>query len=59
MISVHVVRGNIKMYKKGKDIKCPFDCLWHYYTRSYESISRNINGHNHILNIKPKEFDTW
>jgi len=46
-------------YAKGKDIKVPFDCLWHCYTRSFQATTRNINGHNHILNIKPKEFDTW
>ena len=23
-------------YKKGKDIKIPFDCLWYYFTRKFE-----------------------
>jgi len=43
-------------YRKGKDIKCPFDCLFHYYTRRYEMISHR---HENIVNIKPKEFDLW
>ena len=41
-------------YLKGKDIKVPFDCLWHYYTRRFEVV-----GHNHLVNIKPKEFDGY
>jgi hypothetical protein len=46
-------------YLKGKDIKCPFDCLFHYFTRRFEVVAHNINGHNHTVNIKPTEFDTW
>jgi len=60
MINVYVVKEDMQMsYLKGKDIKVPFDCLWHCMTRSFQVTARNINGHNHILNIKPKEFDTW
>ena len=25
-------------YRKGKDIKVPFDCLWHCMTRKYDAI---------------------
>jgi len=43
-------------YMKGKDIKVPFDCLWHCMTRSFQVTAHR---HSNIVNIKPKEFDTW
>ncbi len=43
-------------YAKGKDIKCPFDCLFHYFTRRFE-ITSNL-GHLYQTH-KPEEFDKW
>ena len=46
--------GTPTHYLKGKDIKVPFDCLWHCYTRKFE-----VTGYNDLVNIKPREFDAW
>ena len=43
-------------YKKGKDIKVPFDCLWHYYTRKFEVVSER--GYLYQTQ-KPEDFDKW
>ena len=50
------------MYLKGKDIKCPFDCLWQYYTRKFEATTININEHKayHFYSKnKPQGFEDW
>lgn len=44
-------------YLKGKDIKIPFDCLWHCYTRSFkaETFSKGyipVDKYN-----RPEEFE--
>ena len=48
-------------YKKGKDIKVPFDCLWHYMTRSYQVfLSGNKLDSAHAIGAKKfntKEYD--
>jgi hypothetical protein len=45
-------------YLKGKDIKVPFDCLWHCYTRSFQATS-----YYKIPRVKesrkPEDFDKW
>ena len=51
-------------YKKGKDIKVPFDCLWYYYTRKFQSIITTIGTdlfHSDISRDwdKPEDFDNW
>jgi len=43
-------------YLKGKDIKIPFDCLWHCMTRSFQVTAHR---HSNIVNIKPTEFDKF
>lgn len=49
-------------YKKGKDIKVPFDCLWHYYTRRFEPVTR-FTDPEHIKHLflgsrdKPEDFE--
>ena len=43
-------------YLKGKDIKVPFDCLWHCYTRKFEAISIK---HRRIVSAYPEGFDKW
>lgn len=35
-------------YLKGKDIKVPFDCLWHYFTRRYVR-----------TDLRPEGFEKW
>ena len=40
-------------YRKGKDIKVPFDCLWHYMTRKTDSI-RVFAG---TMEEKPEDFE--
>jgi len=56
-------------YKKGKDIKVPFDCLWHYYTRKFEviyspslrhrGIESNIDNTYYNYEDKPEDFNNW
>ena len=56
-------------YKKGKDIKVPFDCLWHYYTRKFEpiyapklrrrGIESNIENTYYNYQGKPQGFEGW
>ena len=41
-------------YLKGSDIKQKGDCLCHCFIKKIESI-----GHNHLVGIKPKEFEKW
>jgi len=46
------------MYKKGKDIKVPFDCLWHYYTRKFEGTIK-WNDSSHYQTKPPEGFKKW
>jgi len=58
-------------YLKGKDIKCPFDCLWHYYTRRFEPLATGTSIHvdrYHIdyatyptkyMSRPPTELEKW
>ena len=60
-----------KMYKKGKDIKVPFDCLWHCMTRSFQvflsgnsinsahSIGKQKRGVFDYDSRKPEDFEKW
>jgi len=45
-------------YKKGKDIKVPFDCLWHYYTRKFEGRYIQRSNPKEILVYENKIY-TW
>ena len=50
-------------YPKGKDIKVPFDCLWHYYTRKFNA-DRRMNVYDtdpnfNYWNDKPEDFEKW
>jgi len=50
-------------YKKGKDIKVPFDCLWYYYTRKFEA-TRSMTIYDtdpnfNYWNETPEDFDKW
>ena len=44
------------MFAKGKDIKVPFDCLWHCMTRSFK-IEYGYNMFSQ--DKKPEGFDGW
>jgi len=44
-------------YKKGKDIKIPFDCLWYYFTRKFEA--NNISKIGNYEYDRPRDFDKW
>ena len=54
-------------YPKGKDIKVPFDCLWHCMTRSFQATSiipsglwsKNKPKKFTIVYDTPKEFDKF
>lgn len=48
----------MKTYLKGKDIKVPFDCLWHCYTRSFEA--RYVQrSEPRIILTKDNKVITW
>jgi hypothetical protein len=54
---------------KGKDIKVPFDCLWHHYTRKFEAITfhkGSVNndgyyceGSKNSYPVRPEGFEDW
>ena len=49
-------------YMKGKDIKVPFDCLWHCYTRSFKvtSVSWSDKCSEQWEGLdKPEDFEKW
>jgi len=56
-------------YLKGKDIKVPFDCLWHYYTRKFNIFYENnphalsVDGMTAKISMKhedkPEDFEGW
>lgn len=55
-------------YKKGKDIKVPFDCLWHCYTRKFETVIKSwpwaVKTEGQKVTTfypqsKPEEFEKW
>ena len=54
-----LVQGERRMsYKKGRDIKCPFDCLFHCMTRT------TIQKHTlptYMIDDEPlpEDFDKW
>jgi len=45
-------------YKKGKDIKCPFDCLFHCMTRTVQK-TMLWNDKAHYPTKPPEDFDKW
>lgn len=51
------------MYKKGKDIKVPFDCLWHCMTRSFQAVHYSSDNDGEITATsrtdKPEGFEKW
>ena len=45
-------------YKKGKDIKVPFDCLWHCMTRT--TIQKSSLPTYMVDDVQlPKDFTKW
>lgn len=52
-------------YIKGKDIKVPFDCLWHCYTRSFQPVvnydmwKKYFDPMKCELHKKPEDFEKW
>lgn len=59
---------------KEQDIKCPFDCLFHYFTRKYEVFASGNqifvdrykvdsykwwDGNKPLTDRTPEGFDTW
>lgn len=43
-------------YQKGKDIKVPFDCLWHCMTRSFRC---EFRMDKRIYVDIPGDFEKW